>query len=132
MDQTNFITSRGGRVVWLSKDLRSTPSQFPLPLPALTDGVTSSNPVPVPVPVPIAFQKVLESLSGGAARRPIYVSLNAGAMKYSACPGSASAVSSSVGLSADEMLDMAVIAGADANVSTLLSDVIFLILSYQF
>ena len=51
-------------------------------------------------------------------RRPVYVAFNAGSMIYSACPGSASASSSSVGLTAEEILDMSLIAGADPNVST--------------
>jgi hypothetical protein len=110
--QSNYVTSKGARVVWLSKDLRHTPQSF-ISSPSSTEGYCTGSPQ-------TSFQRVLETLGGGppgAQRRPVYVSINAGVMQHGACPGSASTASSSIGLTADEILDMAVIAGSDPNVS---------------
>lgn len=128
-DQTNFVTSKGGKIVWLTKDLRNTSSTFPIPSPIgdtpRSASISSLSGTGIslgfgfgPITAPTAFQKVLESLGGNILRRPIYVSINSGALLHSACPGSASSSSSSIGLTADEILDMAVIAGADPNVRT--------------
>ena len=117
--------------MWLSKDIRKATSAFTFPSPtndtpglAGTSSLSGTGAVPGiinnsgPNSVTSAFQTVLESLSGNVLRRPIYISLNAGALLYSACPGSASSSSSSLGLTADEILDIAVVAGSDPNVST--------------
>lgn len=112
MIQANYVASKGARVVWLSKDLRHTPQSFNLS-PSATEGYCTGSPQ-------TSFQRVLETLGGGTAgalRRPVYVSINAGVMQHGACPGSACTSTSSIGLTADEILDMAVIAGTDPNVS---------------
>ena len=61
--------------------------------------------------------------SGQGSRRPVYVAINAGAMAHGVCPGGAATASSSKGLSADEILDLALISGTDPNVSSRLTHV---------
>ena len=87
--------------MWLSKDIRN---------------FSPTTVGDAPVTAQSAFTKTLEQLGG--SRRPVYVSVNASSMLHSACPGMPSAASSSIGFSAEEVLDMALIAGTDSNVST--------------
>jgi arginase family enzyme len=154
-EQAKYVIQRGGRVVWLSKDLRQPQAIFGPSGYAHEGGGTSrvsgvdggtgsvsgvgsagsgnssgvggertSSPTPRAAASVVAtpqmhFQRVIESLGEHAAtgaRRPVYVSFNAGCMAYSACPGSLTTAASSLGFTADEVLDMAMMAGADANV----------------
>lgn len=110
IEQANFLAAKGGRVVWLSKDLRRLirPSQSS---PTSSDTFSTGSPQS-------SFQRVLGAVGGGTAntpRRPVYVSINAGVMLSNSCPGST--LSSSVGLTADEILDLTIMAGTDPNVS---------------
>lgn len=122
LDQATYITGKGGRIVWLSKDLRRLPRSFQSS-PSSSDIYSTGSPQS-------SFQRVLGVLGGGSGnipRRPIYVSINAGVMLSNSCPGSP--IASSVGLTTDEILDMTILAGTDPNVSYITS---YHLLSYLF
>jgi arginase family enzyme len=115
VEHAKFATQRGARIVWLSKDLRQPTAIFGS---QGSDDASPSGPRAGGTPQ-MQFQRVVDSLGENQAagtRRPVYVSFNAGAMAHAACPGSLVTANSSMGLTADEILDMAMMAGADANV----------------
>eukprot|EP01035_Chromulina_nebulosa_P031096 gene31096-41423_t len=92
-----YIGERGGQVIWYGKHLRNPASKS-----------TAAY----------QFKKVLSALSVTSAtgpNRPVYVSLDVGAMSASAIPQVFTS-NSPVGLTVDEVLDMAMIAGANPNV----------------
>jgi hypothetical protein len=90
------VTERGGQIVWYGKHLRNPASKYS---------------------APYQFKKFLAalSLSASGISRPVYVSLDIGAMCGSAIPQSNSS-NSPLGLTIDEVMDMAMIAGANPNV----------------
>jgi hypothetical protein len=101
------VTSKGGKIVWLSKDLRHQEKNC-----SARDTYNTGCPQS-------SFQRVLDFLGGGGSggRRPVYVAINAGAMAHGVCPGGAATASSSKGLTAEEILDLALISGTDPNVT---------------
>ena len=119
VEHAKFVLQRGGRIVWLSKDL-CQPSAIFGGQEAVDDSSHSTSSRSSGGGTPqMQFQKVIDSLGENVAagtRRPVYVSFNAGVMAYHACPGSLVTANSSMGLTADEILDMAMMAGADSNV----------------
>lgn len=94
-----YIGDRGGQVVWYGKHLRNPASKY-----------TAAY----------QFKKVLSALSTTAAGagRPVYVSLDVGAMSVSAIQQVYTS-NSPIGLTVDEVLDMTMIAGANPNVTHL-------------
>jgi hypothetical protein len=68
------------------------------------------------------FKAILKQLGekpNTGTRRPIFVSIHADAICGTALPGAA--IYGSIGLSAEEILDMCFIAGSDPNVTIFLS-----------
>lgn len=113
-EQAKYVTDRNGRVMWLTKDIRGTKVNPDSPRNNESFGLTTS--------VAKVFRRALSDLSEGATsadgspkpRRPVMVSFNMEATASAACPGLA--YSSSIGFTADEMLEMCFVAGTDPNV----------------
>eukprot|EP01041_Mallomonas_annulata_P001723 gene1723-3336_t len=103
-EHSKFITSRGGFILWLAKDIRTTST----PSTTGTNANSKSGQI---------FEKALKILgenptSGG--RRPLFVSIHMSAMSASVSPGVEE--SGSLGLNGDEALEMCQICGTDQNV----------------
>jgi hypothetical protein len=133
MDHANFVTDHGGSILWLSTDLRrafgrdgsgsASPSVVGSPTSQARRHSTSCDAFLVssdgPPVLTQRFKSALYSLSESGrygTARPIVMTINAGAMCRAACPGNQRTPESSLGLSADEILDMTLIAGANSNV----------------
>jgi len=117
-DHTKYITEKGGRIIWLSKDLRhaSKPcdeqnSNTFKNVQKYSGHCVKSQKV---------FQNVLDELrlsrhGSNASDRAIYVSINASSIINNVSSSTMTGLSS-IGLTTDEILDIAMTAGADSNV----------------
>ena len=122
-DQAQFVTERGGRIIWLSKDLRpSILNSFAVAGPPGQHVLAQFEAALREVGGGAGLgqgqgqgQQQLDSPPGGGKRRPVHVSLRADAISEAVLPGAVG--QSSIGLSVEEALDICFVAGADHNVS---------------
>lgn len=99
MEHDKYITDRGGKVLWLNRDIRSA---------AVSQLNQSSN----------HFKNTLQALGRDAIsgyNRPIALSLDISAINVAELPGQSNP--NPYGLSVEEISEMAMIAGSDPNVA---------------
>lgn len=136
-EDVNFVEQRGGKIVWLSKDIRNV-NPFSMSSPAEIDGQSgqlvkhgSSTELPPAKSHHVAtpncpschsadrlanvMEPLLCQLKGVSRKRPIYVSLHLEALHDSVVSGVATR--SYDGLSAQEALHLCQMVGADENVA---------------
>lgn len=99
IEESNYVSDRGGKILWLSKDLRS----------ATASSVNQSS---------THFRSTLKALGKdpiSGYNRPIGLSLDASAINVAELPGQCNP--NPFGLSVEEMSELAMIAGSDPNVA---------------
>lgn len=101
-EHTKFIQSRGGYILWLAKDLRSSKIVANSPSTSRSGQIFRD-----------ALRILGENPSSGS-RRPLFVSLRMNAMNAAVCPGVDE--TNSLGLNSDEALEMCMTCGSDQNV----------------
>ena len=139
MELSKYILDRGGDIVWYSKDIRGQ---------SMMDPSSSSSASPPGLGVGLGgradscrqlFAKALDKVSGGPSRqRPIAVSLDMTVCSPFAHNNHAHRSSnhglggsnSSLGLTADELMDIAFLCGINPNVNFFFFYLLFLIIYY--
>jgi arginase family enzyme len=110
-EQARYMSDRNARTMWLSKDVRT--ARPPMNSPSSRDSGVANTPVAK------VFGQALAELAEGPdgpakLRRPLMLALNLEAISCASCPGVANF--STLGLTAEEALEMSFVAGADPNV----------------